>query len=193
MTTTQFYNPTTISQVTVPNTITGIASIDWNFNSTALVPGAYASSKKPLYTISGLWMEKFLSNTSQLWLTGFKFPDTGKNVIGIELQLNVQRQARIEDLLVQLTLNGSLIGSNYASTINPVQSDMYTGALLEPLHPKQDLDIYGDSSDLWGAVLSSANIADNTFGVVVSFQSNAIYPHRDTVYLDQASLRITYA
>ena len=192
-TTTAFLNPTILTNVNIPNTVTGIASIDWNFNPRALVPGAYASSKKPLYTISGLWMEKFLSNTSQLWLTGFKFPDTGKNVIGIELQLNVQRQARIEDLMVQLTLNGSLIGSNYASTINPVQSDMYTGALLEPLHPKQDLDIYGTSSDLWGAVLSSANIADNTFGVVVSFQSNAIYPHRDTVYLDQASLRITYA
>jgi hypothetical protein len=188
-----FQNPTNITQVTIPNEITGIPSIDWNFNSTAIAPGAYATSTKPLYTISGLWMEKFLSNTSQLWLTNYKFTDPGRTVVGIELQLNVLRAARIEDLLIQLTLGGNLIGNNLASTVNPVQSDMYTGALLEPLHPVGDLSIYGSSTDLWGTTLSSADVADPTFGVVVSFKSNVIYPHRDTVYLDQASLRITYA
>ena len=193
MITTQFLNPTTINQVSVPNEITGSSSIDWHFNSTALVPGAYATSSKPLYTISGLWMEKFLSNTSQLWCTGYNFSNTGGTVVGIELQLNILRAARIEDLLIQLTLGGQIIGNNYASTVNPVQSDMYTGTLLEPLNPKQDLDTYGGPSDLWGTTLTSDNIADSTFGIVVSFRSNAIYPHRDIAYLDQASLRITYA
>jgi hypothetical protein len=193
MSTTIFYNPTTITQQNIPNEITGIPSIDWNFSPNGIAPNVYASSKKPLHTVSGLWMEKFLSNTSQLWCTGFKFPNTGTTVVGIEFQLNVLRAARIEDLIIQLTLNGQLIGNNYASTVNPVQSDMYTGTLLEPLNPVGDLNIYGGPRDLWGTTLTAANIADPTFGVVVSFKSNVIYPHSDTAYVDQASLRITYA
>jgi len=193
MTTTKFYDPTSISNINIPNEITGIPSIDWKYNPIALAPGAYATSKKPLYTVSGLWMEKFLSNTSQLWCTGYKIPSSSGTIVGIELQLNIQRQARIEDLIIQLTLNGQLIGNNYASTINPVQSDMYTGELLEPLNPVGDLSIYGGPADLWGTTLTAANVADPTFGVVVSFKSNVIYPHSDTAYLDQASLRITYA
>ena len=192
MTTTLFQSASTLTNVSIPNTITNFNSIDWNFNG-FLAQNNYATSKKPLYTISGLWMEKFASTTSQLWLTNYKFTDTGRTVVGVELQLNVLRAARIEDLLIQLTLGGNLIGNNYASTVNPVQSDMYTGDLLEPLNPIGDLSIYGGPADLWGTSLTSANVADPTFGVVVSFKSNAIYPHRDTVYLDQASLRITYA
>jgi len=194
MTTTQFYNPTTIVNVPVANTIVPTnPSIDWKFNSKAIAPGAGASSTASLYTISGLWMEKFLSTTSQLWCTNYNIPNTNSTIVGIEFQLNVHRAARIEDLLIQLTLGGQLIGSNYASTINPVQSDMYTGELTTPT-PVGDINIYGSSSDLWGTSgLTAANIADPTFGIVVSFQSNQIYPHRDICYLDQASLRITYA
>ena len=194
MSTTIFYNPTSISNVSIANEVTGIPSIDWKYNPTFLGQGAYATSSKPLYTISGLWMERFLNNTSQLWCTGFNIPDNGATVAGIELQLNVLRASRIEDLVIQLTLNGELIGDNYASTVNPVQSDMYTGDFTTPLNPIGDLNIYGGPGDLWGTTgLTSANVADSTFGIVVSFRSNQIYPHRDTAYLDQASLRITYA
>jgi len=402
MTTTQFYSPTLITQVSIPNEITGIPSIDWNFNPTIIAENVEAVTKTGLYTIPGLWMEKFLSNTSQLWcvnlgipnpttytayvpqvgyrytyatgyngittanspsvqinlgwdkiltlftpnastsnwnlsdsgqldsvdvgftqlnyssLTGsllsntfyviiannavqgfyrngllnlfnvsssyyaltdfsgfvagttlyfynaqlsigwrhfpttasqivwadssvslissgyFSFPyspgDTAGNVnlfatnltggkpfpaivqttnytpavpstvayvptiLGVELQLGIQRVARIEDLVIQLTLNGELIGDNLASTVNPVQSDMYTGDFTTPLDPVGDSHIYGGTTDLWGtAGLTTANIADPTFGVVVSFKSNPIYPHRDLAYLSQVALRITYA
>ena len=196
MTTTLFFNPTTNNQVTIPNEITGIPSIDWNFNTSAITPEVCATTKKPLYTISGLWMEKFLSNTSQLWCTGYKIPNNSQTVVGIELFLNVERASRIEDLIIQLTLGGNLIGNNYASTINPIQSSMYTGGGptdLTPI-PVGDINIYGGTADVWGTTgLTSSNIADPTFGVVISFKSNVIYPHRDLAYLHQASLRITYA
>jgi hypothetical protein len=194
MTTTQFYNPKTIANVSIPNDLVPTnPSIDWQFNPTAIAPGAYATSSKSLYTISGLWMEKFLSTTSQLWCTGYNIPNQSSTVVGIELQLNVLRQSRIEDYLIQLTLGGELIGENYASTINPVQSDQFTGDNI-PLTPVGDLNIYGGPGDLWGTTgLTSANIADPTFGIVIAFHSNIIYPHRDICQLDQASLRITYA
>jgi len=196
MTTTLFYNPTAISNVTIPNTVTGYPSIDWNFNSTAITDTVEAVTQKPLHTISGLWMEKFLSNTSQLWCTQYNIPNSANRVVGIELQLNIKRAARIEDLIVQLTLGGVLIGDNLASTINPVQSNMYTGGGPNdvPLVPVGDINIYGGSTNVWGTTgLTAANIADPTFGVVVSFKSNQIYPHTDIAYLSQVGLRVTYA
>ena len=195
MTTTAFYSPTAINQVTIANDITGIPSIDWDFNPTLISDIAQATTKKRLYTISGLWMEKFLSNTSQLWCTQLNIPDNNRTVIGMELLLGIQRSSRVEDLLIQLTLNGELIGDNYASTINPVQSSMYTGDYMEtPAQPVGDIGMYGGPADLWGTTgLTSANIADPTFGIVVSFRSNEIYPHSDLAYLNQVGLRITYA
>jgi hypothetical protein len=194
MTTTIFYSPTSITQVSIPNEITGIPSIDWNFNPNMIADNADAITKTGLYTIPGLWMEKFLSNTSQLWCTRLGIPNRVGTVVGIELQLDVQRVARIEDLVIQLTLNGALIGDNRASTVNPVQSDMYTGDFTTPLDPVGDRHIYGAGTDLWGTTgLTATNIADTTFGVVVSFKSNPVYPHRDLAYLNQVALRITYA
>ena len=193
MITTPFYYPITIANTTVANEVTGIPSIDWNFTPAVIADHAKAVSKKPLYTISGMWMEKFLSNTSQLWCTNFNIPNTGNSISGIEFQLKMQRAARIEDLIIQLTLNGTLIGDNYASTINPVQSDMYTGDFTTPLNPVGDYNIYGSPADLWGTTgLTASDLANSTFGIVVSFKSNAIYPHRDLVYVSQVGLRITY-
>ena len=196
MTTTQFYNPRALNNVPIFNAITNQYTIDWVTKNNTIVENNYAVSSKPLYTVAGLWMEHFLSNTSQLWCTNYKIPDNGKTVAGIEFSLNILRSARIEDLLIQLTLGGNLIGSNYASTINPVQSSMYTGGGPNDVYPVPvgDKNVYGGPADLWGTTgLTSANIADPTFGIVVSFKSNVIYPHKDLAYLDQASIRITYA
>jgi hypothetical protein len=200
MTTTSFQIPTTVMQISVPNEITHVSSIDWQHLENVTSKDSYAVSKKPLYTISGFWMEKFLSNTSILYLTGFNFSDVQQVVAGIELRLHVLRSARIEDLVIQLTdggldLNGMpiMIGENLSSKINPVQSDMYTGDYTTPLNPVGDYNIYGGPDNLWGATLSSADIASPTFGVAISFKSNQIYPHNDLVYVNQVALRITYA
>jgi hypothetical protein len=191
--TTGLYMPRLISQVSVPNEITGIPSIDWNFDSTNISENADAVTKKPLYTISGLWMEKFLSNTSELWCTNFNIPLSTKTIQGVELVLHVVRSARIQDLKIQLTLNGTTAaGLNYASTINPVQSDTNTG-YAEPVVPIQDLHTYGGTADTWGLTLTPSQISNPTFGCVLSFKSNTLYPHSDLAYVDQVALRITYA
>ena len=193
MTTIAFLPPTTINQISIPNEITGIPSIDWQGLEYISNTGSYTVSKKPLYTISGLWMEKFLSNTSQIWLTGFNIPTNSSTLTGIEFQLNIQRAARIEDLIIQLTLNGELIGDNQASWVNPVQSDMYTGDFTEPLNPIGDYNIYGGPTNLWGTTLSNVDVIDPSFGVVISFKSNTTYPHSDIAYVDQVAVRTTYA
>jgi hypothetical protein len=123
-------------------------------------------------------MEKFLSTTEQLYCTQFRFPVVERPIAGIELRVNVQRAALIEDLLIQLTLGDRvLIGENKASTINPVD----------------DFHIYGNPSDLWGTTLTPADVAQDSFGIALAYRSNQIYPHRDLLYLNQVALRITYA
>jgi hypothetical protein len=187
MITTQFYPFSNIQNVPSYNEITGTPSIDWTigyFNSV---------TKKPLYTKAGFWQERFRSVTSELWMTGLSIPANTSTLVGIEFLLNVQRAARIQDLTIQLTLGGELIGNNYASVINPVQSDMYTGDFTTPLNPVGDYNIYGGPADMWGTTLTSTQVYDQTFGVVISFQSNVIYPHSDLAYLGQVGLRTTYA
>ena len=196
-TTTAFLNPKILTNVNIPNTVTGYPSIDWITNNNTIAENNYAISSKPLHTISGLWMEKFLSNTSELFCTGYNFSNTGQSVIAVELALNIQRASRIQDLKIKLVLAGAEIsnGNNLASNINPVQSNMYTGDspnATVPI-PLGNYNIYGGSLSTWGVNLTSAQVADPTFGVVISFHSNQIYPHTDLVYLSQAALRVTYA
>ena len=197
MTTTAFLNPTKLTNINIPNTVTGYASIDWITKNNTISENNYATSSKPLHTISGLWMEKFLSTTSELYCTGYNFTNTGRTVTGIELALNVQRASRIQDLKIKLVLNGVEIANsnNLASTVNPVQSNMYVGTGPTDVYPVPvgDYNVYGGDLNLWGVSLTSTQIADPTFGIVVSFHSNQIYPHTDLVYLDQAALRVTYA
>ena len=114
---------------------------------------------------------------------------------GVEFNLAMERYTRVEDLLIQLTLGGVLIGENKASTINPVPADIYTGddygVIMDP--PGNNYT-YGSSTDLWGTSgLTAANVSDPTFGIVVSFKSNPAFPHRDLAYLYQLGIRITCA
>lgn len=190
---TNFLTPTIITQLANTNNITGKPSIPWANPNLIKSNDVFAVTEGCLYTISGFWSEKFFSETNQLHATGFGFADTHAQVLGIELQLNVQRKARIQDLVIQLMLNGQLIGDNLASTINPVQNNMYTADTTVPLNPVGDFHIYGGGDNLWGTNLTSTNIADPSFGVAISFRSNDTVPHHDQVYLDQVALRITYA
>ena len=190
MLTTSFYNPRVKSNVTIHNDVTHQDSIDWiNQGSSG------AMTSKPLHTISGIWMEKFLSTTSQLWCTEYNIPNVAGTVQGIEFKLVMERYSRVEDLLIQLTLNGELIGENRASTINPTVANMYTADTFEPPVEAPGNDYtYGSTTDMWGTTgLTSADIADPTFGIVVSFKSNVAIPHRDLAYLYQLGIRITYA
>ena len=73
-TTTAFLTPGTVTQVTDDN---GIA---WShiLGSVGRDPtgSQYTITSKELYTISGLWQERFASKTNQLWFTNFPIPYT---------------------------------------------------------------------------------------------------------------------
>jgi hypothetical protein len=280
--TTQFYYPKTITEYGEQNDIIQ-PLIEWNINGT-LSPDNPITSKKPLYTISGLWMEKFLSHTNELWCSNFNIPDRSQQVgtqitgieawnwhsffpnpyawipssnpvfmslyaigpsivgwtfysandpssavtitaredgsvlefsadpgsapyiaqspdyspavpytvVGIEVYLDVHRLSRIEDLRIQLRLNDDYIGDNMASPVDPVQSNMYTGENSPLLPIVGNKNVYRSSTEVWGTELTSADVADDSFGVAISFRSNQVYPHRDLVIVNQIGIGITY-
>ena len=171
-TTTAFLTPTTVTQVTDDN---GIA---WSniLGSVGRDPNSlqYAVTSKELYTISGLWQERFASKTNQLWFTNFSFAPVGSTLLGIEVQFNSIRGNRVQDYIVQLVLNGALVGDNIA---DPITDNIKT---------------YGSSTNLWNSGLTLAGVSNPTFGVAISLRSNVLTPHSDLGYLDQVRMRITY-
>lgn len=186
------YYPKVLNQVGSFNDITNTPSIDWNFDNPAIPQTVL--TVKPLHTISGFWQEIFRTVTSELWYTDLRIPDDSSTIVGIEVDLEMQRNARVQDLTVQLTYNGDLIGDNQASDINPVQSNIYTGENTVTPIPAGNSHTYGSANSLWGTTgLTTAMLADSSFGIVISFQSNHIYPHSDFAQVDRVALRITYA
>jgi hypothetical protein len=144
-----------------------------------------------LYTISGLWQERFKTYTNQIWATEYNIePQTLPT--GIEVRLSAMRLNRIQDYIIQLCLNGELIGLNYAINVPADVANMYTGDKGQPFPLANDITIYGGPLDLWGTALTLEDIANPTFGVVIALQSHVSYPHRDLGYIDQISLRVHY-
>jgi len=161
-------------------------TIPWNDVTSSTSNDAYAVSSDTLYTIPGLWMERFRSKTNQIWMTDYQIPLLSETIVGIELRVNIKRSARIQDLTIQLTLNGNLIGLNYGV-------DMTTQyAYQHNLPVIGDYNVYGGPTDMWGTTLTTTDITDPTFGAVVAFQSNETLPHRDLAYINQLALRIHF-
>ena len=96
------------------------------------------------------------------------------SLLGVEVQFNSIRSNRVQDYLVQLVLNGALVGDNIA---DPATDNIKT---------------YGSSTNLWNSNITINDITKISFGVAISFRSNVTIPHKDLGYLDQVRMRITY-
>ena len=174
MTTTSFVTPQYVANVAQDSNSINWINILGSIGKSSI---QYAYSSQPLYTISGLWQERFASKTCLLKCTGFDFNvnNGASAVLGIEVQFNSQRLDRVQDYIVQLLLDGELIGDNIA----------------EP--STTDLKIYGSPASLWDTTISLQNIIDMRVGVAISLRSNVLIPHRDTGNINQISMRITYS
>jgi hypothetical protein len=110
--------------------------------------------------------------TNKTWFLrarGYNFTNLPTVISGIELRLTAKRAGRITDETVQLCSNGGLIGETRADLI------------VDPIK------IYGGSSDMWSTPM--INI-DETFGIVIRFQSHPQWPHKDSAYIQSLELRI---
>ena len=113
--------------------------------------------------------------TMKTWflkLQGFNFNNVPDTISGIELRLTMNRRARITDDTVQLVLGDTISDTRANLNLDPVK-------------------VYGSDTDLWNTKeLTSANIMDPTFGVLLRFQSHPHWPHKDGVYIGLVEMRI---
>jgi hypothetical protein len=166
-------HPSIITQQDGETPTAGLNPVEWLHSENVISIDSYAQTKDTLRTISGTNGILYRNATKQLWATGFNFNVTGE-ITGIELSIKTKRVARIQDYIIQLCFNGELIGKNQA--------------ILDRV--AENLQTYGSDANTWDATLSAEVVNNETFGVVISFQSNDQYPHNDLVYMDQLTLTV---
>jgi hypothetical protein len=111
--------------------------------------------------------------TYYLKCTNFNFTNVPSIINGIEVKLTMNRSGRVTDDTVQLCLNGNLIGDNQASLdLSPIK-------------------IYGGNNDLWNTTLSSTDIQNVTFGIILRFKSHPNWPHSSNALIDAIEIKVS--
>jgi len=121
-----------------------------------------------------------ITRSAPLLVTGFNHSVTG-TIKGIELEIVGQRYNRIIDWDIRLW-NGAKLGNNKKIKIERNDRDQPNNI--------PNTQLYGSSTDLWGAELTATIINDPGFGVSIEMASHPITPHRDTVYIDSVRMRV---
>lgn len=112
------------------------------------------------------------NKTYYLQCTEFNFLNLPNLITGIEVQLDARRYGRAQDNVIQLCLNGNLIGENQATPV---------------INPQK---IYGGADFLWGTTVTKDDILNTTFGFTLRFQAHRDWPHSDPVLVDSIQMRI---
>ena len=170
--------PTIISQYDEPGAPVDdeMSNVAWDDSSNfqeLLNIGNSLLTKKNLQHIARSPKYDLRNNTYFISLSGFNFVNLPNILSGISLKVTANRRGRISDDTIQLSLNGELIGDNYAGTnLDPIQ-------------------IYGSSTDLWKTNLTITDIKNPEFGVILRFRAHPKWPHSDGMYLDAVELQIS--
>ena len=96
---------------------------------------------------------------------------TATTIDGIEVKIEANKDNRVIDSIIRLTLDGTLSGSNKADT------------------SAGGIHTYGSSTDVWGTTIAQSDLA--TLGVAIKYKSDTI-PHKDTCKVWNVQIRIHY-
>lgn len=143
-----------------------------NFSNLKFKDGKHTKTVRDLLHIARDPKTDIKEKTYYLKLTNFNFENLPDTLSGIELKITMNRFGRITDDTVQLVLNNNFIGDNAADLeLNPIK-------------------IYGNSTTLWNTNITISDVLDNSFGVVLRFQSHPKWPHKSTPLIDSVEIRI---
>lgn len=166
--------PRDISQYSEPGG--EAAHVSWlevnNFSALRSLDGRSIKTTRDLLHIAREPRHDITEKTYFLKVTNFNFgllPDT---ITGIQVKLSMNRFGRITDDTIQLTRNDELIGENQATLdTNPIK-------------------IYGSETSLWDTTLTSSELQDPSFGVVLRFKSHPRWPHKNSALIDAVEIRV---
>jgi hypothetical protein len=143
-----------------------------NFSSLKSLDGRSIKTSRDLLHIARDPRHNIKEKTYFLKVTGFNFINLPSTISGIELKITSNRYGRITDETIQLTLNNTVIGDNQASLdLNPIK-------------------IYGGTDNIWNTNLTTTNLLNPSFGVLLRFQSHPRWPHKNSIMLDSVEVRI---
>lgn len=135
--------------------------------------GYFSTTRQELYRIAMRDSLVRVNSANQLWCTDFNFLNL-TSIIGVELRLVTQRLARIQDYNISLLYQGQLIGENKSNDF------------------AENIQLYGGPSDMWLSNLTSVEIQDPTFGVMIQVGPNKKYPHSDQGYINSVQLKVYF-
>lgn len=125
-----------------------------------------------LYYVANPTVNNRRTKTYYLHLSNFNLFDIPDVISGVEVVIDMNRRGRVTDDTIQLRYNNEFIGENLADFKLDMQKT------------------FGNSTDLWGAILTREMVSDPSFGVGIRFQSHPQWPHVDSPTINYVKLRV---
>ncbi len=135
---------------------------------------------RPLLHIPNSGRGAQLDKTYYLKCTNFGLKDLPSTITGISLSLYTQRNGKIVDDTVCLIHNDQIISDNKTSLLAAREGHIKNG----------NNQVYGGEQDLWGATITKEMLEDNSFGVLLRFSSNPLYPHKEGMQVYKILLKL---
>jgi hypothetical protein len=144
---------------------------EYNFADTAKGAGNrnVIETVRSLTHVSNLSFGPKLDKTYYLKCTNFGFNGLTDALTGIMLTLDTQRFGKIVDDTICLVYKDQVISKNKTDLSTHREGQLRNG----------NVQIYGGETDLWDAELTNEMVMDPSFGVLLRFASNPLYPHRE--------------
>jgi hypothetical protein len=138
---------------------------------------------KPLTHVANPSRGPKLDKTYYLKCTNFEITDVPSTVTGIGLVLQTQRNQKIVDDTICLIYQDQVISDN--------KTNLSAGPYAIDGHLRNSNNqTYGNVNDLWGATITPDMVRDPSFGVLLRFSSNPMYPHREGMTIFQVFLEV---
>lgn len=124
-----------------------------------------------------------LDKTYYLKCTNFFGSHVPTAPTGLVLTVTSQRNQKIVDDTICLIYQDQIISDN--------KTNLSAGPYSIDGHMKIDnVATYGSENDMWGATITREMIMDPSFGVLLRFASNPMYPHKEGMLIYQITLQV---
>ena len=143
-----------------------------DFASLKVKDGRFIKSSRDLLHIARDPKNDIVDKTYYLKCTNFEFTNLPGVLTGIEVKITMNRYGRVTDDYVNLCLDNTSIGDNFATLdLDPIKT-------------------YGSSTDIWNTNLTINDLLNSTFGIIIRFQSHPRWPHKSPILIDAIEIRV---
>ena len=137
------------------------------------------TTTKPLQHIPNFGRGSVLDKTYYLKCL-FDITTLPEEITGFTVEIHAQRNGRVVDDTVAFVLNDQVISENKTNL----------SAREEGHIRNNNMQVYGGEFDKWGMEITQDMLLDMSFGLLLRFGSNPMYPHRDGIQIYKILLTV---